>query len=481
MVVKRKTVSKLAAVPKITKASLQEENSEEETDMQMVAVQEEKTELSEKEIAAARTKELKSMGAAEMKQLLERHGLAKGAKDDMIKTLLKHEAKERVAAREHKAKIRNVVIKKKQELEGQSPTELTKLCERIGIKGLRSKEEKVQRLLVHWQENDGVDKALAEAAQQERQTELQSLDSVKLQKLCSKMGVDPFVKEIVVDRLSKHEHDKGYYAKPSLIQDQEASKGEKSCDMVDSLLANETQRKKDRELRSQKEEAMAKRRKELKALSIEDLKKKLTKKGLESTGKKEDMIETLFLALVQEDAVAARQVELKFKSQQELKEMAARYGLEGGAKDGLVKAVLAHEAKIRKDLKDFEAKTDEVADQKKKELEGKTNAALKEMCVSKGLAVGGDKEERIERIVDELQKEGDLDQVVSINLRNKRKQELMATEKPSVVKMCEQVGVNTLVKDIMVERILAHDSEGGPAIALADVEPSAKRARTSKK
>jgi hypothetical protein len=50
MVVKRKTVSKLAAVPKITKASLQEENSEEETDMQMVAVQEEKTELSRKRL-----------------------------------------------------------------------------------------------------------------------------------------------------------------------------------------------------------------------------------------------------------------------------------------------------------------------------------------------------------------------------------------------------------------------------------------------
>merc|ERR1712185_241886 len=117
----------------------------------------------------------------------------------------------------------------------------------------------------------------------------------------------------------------------------------------------------------------------------------------------------------------------------------------------------------------------------KQELEGKTNAALKEMCAAKGVAVGGDKEERIERIVDELQKEGDLDQVVSRNLRNKRKDELMAMEKPAVVKLCEQAGVDPAVKEIMVERLLMYESEGGAAIAMADADPSAKRARTSKK
>merc|ERR1712139_547864 len=108
------------------------------------------------------------------------------------------------------------------------------------------------------------------------------------------------------------------------------------------------------ELRSQKEEAMAKRRKELKSLSTEDLKKKLTKKGLEASGKKEDMVEALFLALVQEDAVAARQSELKSKSQPELKELATRYGLESAGKDALVKTLLAHEAKIRRELQAFE-------------------------------------------------------------------------------------------------------------------------------
>merc|ERR1712070_267844 len=185
-----------------------------------------------------------------------------GKKEDMIKSLLKHEAKERVAAREHKAKIRAVVVKKKQELEAQPLPELSKQCERLGIKGLRSKEEKVQRLLVHWQENDGVDKALAQIAQEEREQELRALDTEKLQKSCTKLGVDPFVKEIMVERISKRENETGHYSRPSFVQELDAPKEDKKVDMVDSLLANEAQRKKEQEQRSQQEEALAKRRKE---------------------------------------------------------------------------------------------------------------------------------------------------------------------------------------------------------------------------
>merc|ERR1719337_658295 len=116
----------------------------------------------------------------------------------MIKALLKHEAKARAAAAAQKAKIRTVVVKKKQELESLSTSELSKLCDSMGVKGLRSKEERVQRLLVEWQEKDGVDKALAEIAEQERKQELDALEKVKLEKLCTKIGVDPYVKEIMV-------------------------------------------------------------------------------------------------------------------------------------------------------------------------------------------------------------------------------------------------------------------------------------------
>merc|ERR1712139_279389 len=105
-----------------------------------------------------------------------------------------------------------------------------------------------------------------------------------------------------------------------------------------------------------------------------------------------------------------------------------------------------------------------------KEFETKTNAALKELCVTKGLAVGGDKDDRIERLVDEAQKVGELDKAVSRNIRNKRKEELMSMDKPAVVKLCEKKGVDPFVKEIMVERIMLLESEGGEAITMADAE-----------
>merc|ERR1711977_687030 len=85
-------------------------------------------------------------------------------------------------------------------------------------------------------------------------------------------------------------------------------------------------------------------------------------------------------------------------------ELLSRQGLETGTKDQMIKTLLSHEAKCREDLKAFEVKVGEVAAQKKEELENKTNAALKEMCVAKGLAVGGDKDDRIDRIVEKLRR-----------------------------------------------------------------------------
>merc|ERR1712188_248105 len=109
---------------------------------------------------------------------------------------------------------------------------------------------------------------------------------------------------------------------------------------------------------------------------------------------KEDMVEALFMASAQEEKMVARQAELKSKSLQELKEMLSRNGLESGSKETMVKSLLAHEAQRRKDLQAFNAKVTEAAEQKKLELEVKPNAALKELCASKGLPVGGDKDDR---------------------------------------------------------------------------------------
>merc|ERR1712166_144216 len=103
----------------------------------------------------------------------------------------------------------------------------------------------------------------------------------------------------------------------------------------------------------------------MKSMSLEDLKKRLTKKGLEATGKKEELVDALFLVAVQEDAAGARQSELKSKSLQDLKELLSRHGLEVGSKEHMIKAMLAYETKCHENLKAFEAKTGEAVAQKK--------------------------------------------------------------------------------------------------------------------
>merc|ERR1711865_779687 len=154
-----------------------------------------------------------------------------------------------------------------------------------------------------------------------------------------------------------------------------------------------------------------------KSLTIDELQKRLKKKGLDASGKKDEMLRALFIAGVQEEAVAKRKMELAAKTLPELKELLSRHGLETGSKEHMVKTMLAHEAKRCEDLKAFELKVDEVVAQKKQQLETQTNAALKDMCAARGLAVGGDKEERIERLVEEIRKDVEIDKAVSKNLR----------------------------------------------------------------
>jgi len=250
--------------------------------------------------------------------------------------------------------------------------------------------------------------------------------------------------------------------------------------MVDALLAIEAQRKIEMELQTQQEEAAALKMKDLKSLSIDDLKKRLTKKGLEASGKKEEMLRALFLVGLQEDAAAKRKAELSSKTLPELKEVLSRFGLETGSKEQMVKTMLSHEAKLAEDLKAFELKVNEEVAKKSEQLQTQTLAALKELCATKGLAVGGGKEERIERLVEDIRAGGELDKVVSVNIRIKRKEELMAMDKATVLKLCESTGVDPLVKDIMVERIISQEAEGDTAIVMTD-EPAAKKARVSKK
>merc|ERR1712060_803879 len=155
--------------------------------------------------------------------------------------------------------------------------------------------------------------------------------------------------------------------------------------MVEALLANEANRKREREQKKQEEDAAASKRKELRAMSIDELKKLLTSKGQEPTGKKEDLVEALFAISVQEDAAAARKAKLKAMDLEKLKQRLLSKGLQPGKKEAMVETLLAHEAKLQEAAKAWEFKVGDVLEMKRAELEEKTGSELKELCASKSL------------------------------------------------------------------------------------------------
>jgi len=106
----------------------------------------------------------------------------------------------------------------------------------------------------------------------------------------------------------------------------------------------------------------------LSKMAIDELKKALTAKGLEASGKKDEMVELLFAASLREEAKAARKSELKKLAPNDLKALLTSYGLEAAGKEKMVEAIMAQEAKREDELKLFDAKIDEVAEKKKEVL-----------------------------------------------------------------------------------------------------------------
>merc|ERR1719456_1313511 len=119
----------------------------------------------------------------------------------------------------------------------------------------------------------------------------------------------------------------------------------------------------------------------------------------------------------------------------------------------MVKRFLDHAAKVNDDLKAFDSGVAAAADERKAALEKKGNSELKDMCGEQGLALGGAKEERIERLLDEARKSHAFDGIVSKNLRLKRLEALKTMGKEQLLEICEELDVDPLMKEIMVERI----------------------------
>merc|ERR1719221_2345096 len=137
----------------------------------------------------------------------------------MIEAVVAFEAQERTAARVQQAKLRAVVEDKKNELEAMPIAELKQLSVTVGIKGNVTKQARVEQIMKSWLDDDGVNKALAKIAADERREELTAMDKSALRCLCENATVDPYVKQIMVERLVWHEDALGKLARPSIAEE----------------------------------------------------------------------------------------------------------------------------------------------------------------------------------------------------------------------------------------------------------------------
>jgi len=236
--------------------------------------------------------------------------------------------------------------------------------------------------------------------------------------------------------------------------------GKKAGDVVEMLLADEAVRKKQLERQQQEEKEAADKLGELRMKSKDELLKLLKKKGLESTGKKEASIAMLYAEFLADQKLVARKAELIAMGKDGVKEICARKGLAiSGKLEGMIKSVLDYEKQCREKLKEYEAKYDIVAAEfvakKKEELMQKTASELKEMLTSKDLKVGVGKDERIDRLLQDLMKQTkEIDKVVGMQFQEARRTELLGMEKKALRILCEQHGAEPVVKEVAIQRIL---------------------------
>jgi len=176
---------------------------------------------------------------------------------------------------------------------------------------------------------------------------------------------------------------------------------------------------------------------------------------------------------LEEQQLEARKAELKEMGKDQLKKLVLSKGLAIGGLEAMVQAILDHEEQLRNEVKAHAAKADVVLAKKKEEMEALSAAELKDMCTSKGLAPGIGKQDRVERLIGEVRRSGEVHQLVANQVKAERRVELLAMDVAAMETLCEKAAIDPLVKEVMVERLLAHESEFGRS----DEEPATKKAR----
>jgi len=433
-----------------------------------------------------RCKELKAMAVDDLKELVLSFGLEKGKKVDMVDSVLNHEARLRQIKLEREENLRKVVVDKTQELSSMSINTLKDQCLAAGITGNLGKQERTQRLLAHWQEHDGVNKALAQIRCDKRQAELTAMEDGELCGLCEEAEIDMLVKEVLIDRILRKETSLGNFDPPALPKTVEkpVSESGNKADLVATLLANEAaraQRKLEEEKQKEKQKQEEKKKEILRGLTVSDLKQKLSKLGMPTSGSKDELVENLYHKEIEEEALGAKKAELKALGKDGLKELLATKGLEPGSITDMIEALLAHEARLEQNVKDYEIKVMEQLKIKKAELDSHSAGALKEMCSENGLTLGTTGEERVQRLLRHARESGQIDKDITAAAQTARRTELEAKDKPTLKALCEKLGIDLYVKAILIERLIHFEREAGNFAndndADAPTQPAAKKQR----
>merc|ERR1719428_2567265 len=176
--------------------------------------------------------------------------------------------------------------------------------------------------------------------------------------------------------------------------------------------------------------------------------------------------------------MAAKKNKLRALPIEVLNKLVLSRKLKLGKKDDMVESLLALEAQPRESAAAYATKFHDVLMKVKENMESKTPAELKDLCTSKGLKPGLGAAERVERLVEAAKECGEVDKLVARQNRDARRQELMNMDYDSLLKLCAATGTDPLLKEVMVERLMAHESEFG-RIQLGD-EPKFKKARVSR-
>jgi hypothetical protein len=178
-----------------------------------------------------------------------------------------------------------------------------------------------------------------------------------------------------------------------------------------------------------------------------------TPAGKKSKATKEDKIK-----IDEQKLEAGRRKELKAMKIPEIKEMCRRQGLDQGSKGKMVESIIAAEAKGRDNVRRHKSNARDVVVKKREEFAGKTNNKLKEQLRAYALQTGGTKPEMVERLLITWQEQGEIEKVLAGMAFQTRKAELHAMDKTALYEMCCKRGVDALSKDVLVDRLLMHES-----------------------